>query len=54
MCTADEKDGAPEFVAEYTMCRAKAAILAQQRALANSKTANPDADAFLWTARTRR
>jgi hypothetical protein len=54
VCTADEHKGAPEFVAEYTMCRATAAILEQQRAFAKSKTANPNAPAFLWAASTAR
>jgi hypothetical protein len=54
VCTSHEETG-PEFLASYTMCRATAAQLEQQRAMTDGgKKQIPDAPAYLWTTTIRK
>lgn len=47
------EDGGPKFVASRVVCRAKLAIVEQQRALDSSNTPSRDAAARLWTTEKR-
>lgn len=53
VCTSHEETG-PAFDVEITKCRSTAEILAVQRAMDQSKNADPDRAAYLFSAQTRR
>jgi transcription initiation factor IIE alpha subunit len=53
VCTSMEGEG-PDFVAEYTACRATLAILEKQRARNDGNKPDPNSSAYLWAATTRR
>lgn len=46
--TTTHEDDGPEFVATKTVCRACAALLEAQRAVADGRQPSPDAPARLW------